>query len=189
MIAATATMNLTLDDAQDSETALVRAAQRGDQAAFGALVRRHQRRVFRLVGRFYRHPEDVDDLAQETFLLAWRKLGSYRRDAPFEHWLTRLCLNLCYQQLRRHHPREVDLEAIRETPAPPQGDPTAAIDAARLLARLQPKDRFLLLLLDGEGWSTEEIAERLGWSRSNVKVRAHRARKALRRMVEEEIAP
>ncbi|MCB1056905.1 MAG: RNA polymerase sigma factor [Acidobacteria bacterium] len=188
MIAA-AVMNRTADAAQDSEAGLVLAAQRGDQAAFGALVRRHQRRVFRLVGRFYRHPEDVDDLAQETFLLAWRKLGSYRRDAPFEHWLTRLCLNQCYQELRKRRPREVDLEAVRDTPAPCQGDPTAALDAARLLAQLPPKDRFLLLLLDGEGWSTEEIAERLGWSRSNVKVRAHRARKALRRRVEEEMEP
>lgn len=168
------------------ESRLVEQAKGGDQAAFGALVRQHQRRVFRLVGRFFRRPQDVDDVAQEVFLVVWRKLGSYRGDAPFEHWLTRVCLNQCYQQLRRRKVEEVDLTAAGEPAATPV-DPTAVVEAARLLARLPAKDRFLLLLLDGEGWSTEEIAARLGWSRANVKVRAHRARGKLRRLVAEEM--
>ena len=168
------------------ERHLVEAARQGDEAAFGALVRQHQRRVFRLVGRFFRRPQDVDDVAQEVFLVAWRKLSSYRGEAPLEHWLTRVCLNRCYRELRRRKVEEVDLEALGE-PASAASDPTAVVEAARLLARLPARDRFLLLLLEGEGWSTEEIAERLGWSRSNVKVRAHRARKKLRRLVAEEM--
>ena len=55
------------------------------------------------------------------------------------------------------------------------------------VARLKPADRMVLLLLDGEGWSTAEIADRLGWTRTNVKVRAHRARTRLRRIVEEDL--
>lgn len=168
-----------------SEEQLVKAARTGDQAAFGALVRIHQQRVFQLVGRFFYRPEDVEDVAQETFLRAWHKLSTYRSEAPFEHWLTRLCLNFCFQRLRRHRPQNVELESIPELPMVSH-DPTAGLEAKRLLARLAPADRFLLLLLEGEGWSTREIAERLGWSRSNVKVRAHRARKKLIRLMEEE---
>jgi RNA polymerase sigma-70 factor (ECF subfamily) len=171
---------------ETSEQSLVRGAKDGDEKAFGALVRRHQERVFRLVGRFYRRREDVEDAAQETFLRAWNKLSTYRADAPFEHWLTRLCLNLCYQRLRRRRLDTEDLENAAE-PIQPSHDPSAATDVRRLLARLEPRDRFILLLLDGEGWSVAEIAERLGWTRVNVKVRAHRARTKLRREVEQDI--
>jgi RNA polymerase sigma-70 factor (ECF subfamily) len=174
-------------DETSSEDRLVAAARAGDPQAFGALVRRYERRVFQLVGRFFRRPHDVDDVAQETFVHVWRKLASYRGDAPFEHWLTRVCCNLCYQELRRRRPEPLDLDEIAP-PVAPERDPTAALEASRLLARLDPKDRFLLLLLDGEGWSTAEIAERLGWSRANVKVRAHRARRRLLAQVTEGLA-
>ena len=76
----------------------------------------------------------------------------------------------------------LSLEEVVEAPAV---DPTARLEVERLLARLQPADRFLLVLLEAEGWSVAEIAERLGWSRVNVKVRAHRARQRLRRVLEE----
>ena len=92
------------DDAE-----LVRAAQHGDGDAFGELVRRHERRVFALASRFSRRRPDVEDAAQETFLRAWTKLASYRAEAPFEHWLTRLCLNVCIERARRKRPREDEL--------------------------------------------------------------------------------
>ena len=165
-----------------SEEMLVAASRDGDREAFGELVRRHQRRVFRLSGRFFRRAEDVEEAAQETFLQAWRKLSTYRGDAPFEHWLTRICLNACYARLRKKRPEEEELADDLEYPA---SDPDARLEVERLLSRLPPKDRFVLLLLDGQGWSVAEIAERIGWSQANVKVRAHRARKRLRRLLEE----
>ncbi|HEV8629673.1 MAG TPA: sigma-70 family RNA polymerase sigma factor [Thermoanaerobaculia bacterium] len=168
-----------------AEQALVAASRRGDHAAFGVLVRLHERRVFRLAGRFFRRREDVEEVAQETFLRAWRKLDGYRADAPFEHWLTRICLNCCYERLRRRQLRTEELQP--ETAAAPAHDPTVGLEVERLLRRLSPADRFVLLLLDGEGWSVEEIADRLGWSGANVKVRAHRARKRLRRLLEEDV--
>jgi RNA polymerase sigma-70 factor (ECF subfamily) len=167
---------------EDSETRLVRASLNGDQDAFAALVRRHQTRVFRLCGRFFRRPEEVEDVAQETFLRAWTKLGTWRADAPFEHWLTRLCLRCAYDRLRR--PR-LDSDSIEEDVPAPEADPNTRIEIERLLARLPAADRFLLVLLEGEGWSTAEIAGRIGWSQVNVKVRAHRARKKLRKILEE----
>ena len=148
------------DDRGEAEAKLIAASLGGDQAAFAALVRRHQSRVFLLAGRFFRRREDVEDIAQETFFTAWRKLRTYEARAPFEHWITRVCLRLCYARL-----------------AAPRYDPAAAIDVERLLARLGPSDRFVLLLLDGEGWSVKEIAERIGWTVTNVKVRAFRARR------------
>jgi len=181
-------MDMPLDSAPEAdrdEARLVDASLGGDPEAFARLVHIHQRRVFRLVGRFFRQREDVEDVAQEVFLTAWKKLRTYRGEAPFEHWLTRVCLNCCYGRLRRHTPSEQPLENWAD-PGASDGDPTAALEAERLLATLDPADRFVLLLLYGEGWTVAEIAERLGWTRVNVKVRAHRARKKLRRLLEQE---
>lgn len=165
-----------------SESRWIRASLGGDPSAFAHLVRAHERRVFRLAGRFFRRPEDIEEVAQETFLTIWRKLSTYRADAPFEHWLTRICLNCCYGRLRREKQDGVELDPNLESP---QADPDARLEVRTLLSRLRPEDRFILQLLDGQGWSVAEIANRLGWSRVNVKVRAHRARKRLRKIVEE----
>lgn len=170
--------------ASDAESRWISASLGGDEGAFAALVKRHERRVFRLAGRFFRRPEDIEEVAQETFLTAWRKLGSYRADAPFEHWLTRICLNTCYGRLRKEKEPALELDANLESP---RRDPDARMEVRGLLRRLQPEDRFILLLLDGQGWSVAEIADRLGWSQVNVKVRAHRARKRLRKLLEEGI--
>lgn len=167
---------------ETEESRLISACRKGDPDAFADLVRLHERRVFRLVGRFFRQPDQVEEMAQETFVTAWSKLHTYRAEAPFEHWLTRVCLNCCYARLRKQKPTE---ELVPEQLESPPGNPTARLEVEGLLRRLRPEDRFLLLLLHGEGWSTKEIANRVGWSQSNVKVRAHRARKRLRRLLEE----
>ena len=168
--------------ADAEEVSLVAAGVRGDQAAFAELVRRHQTRVFRLAGRFFRRQEDVEDVAQDTFLTAWRRLATYAARAPFEHWISRVCLRVCYARLGDGRRREAPVGAP-DTVVPPH-DVAAAIDLERVLARLAPADRFVLLLLDGEGWSVKEIAERVGWTATNVKVRAFRARRRLRRALE-----
>jgi RNA polymerase sigma-70 factor (ECF subfamily) len=168
------------------EVDLIAASLAGDQDAFSRLVRTHQRRVFKLVGRFYSKHEDIEELAQETFLMAWRKLSTYKARAPFEHWLTRVCLNCCYGRLRKQQIQTQPLEPGKDVAAHQQS-PDSALEVERLLRPLAPQDRFILLLLDGEGWSVAEIADRLGWTAVNVKVRAHRARKKLRRLLEEEL--
>ncbi len=176
-------VNSEVADPQQEEAELVAASRRGDRDVFGELVLRHQRRVFRLASRFFRRREEVEDVAQETFLQAWRKLDTYRAKAPFEHWLTRVCLNCCYGRFRKRKddslPLEYDVAAVEH-------DPTTRLEVERLLVQLSEDDRFILLLLHGEGWSVTEIAERMGWSRANVKVRAHRARKRLKGLLAEE---
>jgi RNA polymerase sigma-70 factor (ECF subfamily) len=123
-------------------------------------------------------------VAQQTFLTVWQKLDTYRAKAPFEHWLTRVCLNCCYERLRK---KQVSEEPLHEDHTTSPSEPTARLEVERLLRTLPAADRFVLLLMHGEGWSTAEIAERLGWSRANVKVRAHRARKKLRQLLVEEL--
>jgi RNA polymerase sigma-70 factor (ECF subfamily) len=179
-------LNVTNDTAaaiENAEERVVAAAMGGDPDAFSTVVRLHERRVFRLAGRFFRQRADVEDAAQETFLTAWRKRHTYRAEAPFEHWITRVCLNCCYEKLRRGKKNRQTAE-LADDLAAPAADPDAGLEVERLLDSLDPRDRFVLLLLDGEGWSVAEIADRIGWSRANVKVRAHRARKKLRRLLE-----
>ena len=103
-------------DPREREEALwIEASRGGDRAAFEALVKRYERRVFRLAGRFFRRPEEIEDVAQETFLTIWRKLDTYRARAPFEHWLTRVCLNCCYARFRKRRPDEAgDSELLHE---------------------------------------------------------------------------
>jgi RNA polymerase sigma-70 factor (ECF subfamily) len=182
--AKTLTMAPPATPVEDSEARLVRASLEGDEDAFGALVRAQQVRVFHLLGRFFRRPEEVEEAAQETFLRAWMKLATYRGQAPFEHWLTRICLRTAYDRLRRRGLETVSLGDGAE-PGADSPDPHARLEVERLLTRLAPADRILLTLLEGEGWSVAEIAARLGWTPVNVKVRAHRARKRLRRILEE----
>ncbi len=168
------------------EAAWIEATRGGDRAAFEALVKRYERRVFRLAGRFFRRPEEVEDVAQETFLTAWRKLDTYRARAPFEHWLTRVCLNCCYARFRKRRPAEA-LDDVAEVAVAGE-DAGARLDVERLLATLEPEDRFVLQLLHGEGWTVAEISHKLGWSPSKVKVRAHRARRKLKKLLTGEIA-
>ena len=137
--------------------------------------------MFRLAGRFFSRPEEVEDVAQETFLTVWRKLDTYRARAPFEHWLTRVCLNCCYARFRKRRPVEA-LDDVAEVAVAGE-DPGPRLDAERLLATLEPEDRFVLQLLHGEGWTVAEISHKLGWSQSKVKVRAHRARRRLRKLL------
>ncbi len=171
----------TAPEVASEERELVEACGAGDPEAFRRLVRRYERRVFRLAGRFFRRREEVEDVAQETFLTVWRKLATFRGEGSLEGWVTRICLNTCYARLRKKKLDEVELAA---EPAAGRADPTARLEVERLLARLAPADRFVLQLLHGEGWTTAEIAARLGWSRTNVKVRAHRARRKLQKLLE-----
>ena len=180
-----ATMPLTSETTPaDADQRLLEACRDGDRDAFGELVRRHQQRVFRLAGRFFRRPADVEDVAQDTFLTAWRKLHTYRAEAPFEHWLTRVCLNTCYARFRGRSAKVAQESELEGDLATAPADPTLAIDVDRLLSTLPSADRFVLMMMYGEGWSVAEIADKLGWSKSNVKVRLFRARKRLRRVLE-----
>ena len=175
------------ESAAPSDDALVAAALGGDDRAFAELARRHKRKVFGMAARFFDNSEDREDLAQEVFLKAWRSLKSYRSDAPFEHWLSRLVVRCCYDALRRagRRPPVAPLDEASKTLVAPSSELSRAYDLIHFgLGRLSPPERLVLTLLELEGQSVREISQATGWSESNVKVRAFRARSALKTILE-----
>ncbi|TAN35665.1 MAG: RNA polymerase sigma factor [Verrucomicrobia bacterium] len=177
---------MTAPQQEPTDERLVCATLAGDDGAFAVLVGRHKRRVLGLAARFARDHHALDDLAQETFLHAWRYLRRFRNDAPFEHWLIRIAVRVCYDYLRRVRRDAVltpleNLDMVaKESPAPEQAREIVAV----ALARLRPDERLVVTLLELEERSVKDVADLTGWSESNVKVRAFRARQALRKILE-----
>src|SRR5512137_1898382 len=87
-------------EASDAE--LIAAVLRGDAASFEPLVQKYSPRIFATARRYARRESEVEDIAQEIWLKAYEKLGSFRGEAPFEHWLMRLAVRICYDFLRGH---------------------------------------------------------------------------------------
>ncbi|MBF0553383.1 MAG: RNA polymerase sigma factor [Nitrospirae bacterium] len=156
----------------------------GDEEAFNELVRRYKRKVFKITARFTRDQFELDDICQEVFIKAFKMLGKYRADAPFEHWLSKITINCCYDALRKQKSRadDVPLEDVSEfTAAPSYNKEKSYRELYCALDRLPPKDKMIIVLLELEEKSVREVAELTGWSETNVKVRAFRARWKLRR--------
>jgi RNA polymerase sigma-70 factor, ECF subfamily len=170
---------------------LVAAALGGDDQAFTELVRRHKSRIFGIASRFA-HGAELEDICQDVFIQAYFKLRQYRRDSPFEHWLVRITTHKCYDYLRKRQRSGhiVSTDSLLESgyePSAPEADAPHP-DLGRLhaaLAKLSPKERLVITLLELEERSVQEIAELTGWSAGNVKVRAFRARAALRKLMEQ----
>ena len=179
------------DSAEPTDEALVAAARAGDDDAFAALVRRHKRRVFGTASRFARDDHQLDDLAQDIFVRVFKNLAQFRRDAPFEHWLARITISACYDFLRkeRRFREQVPLDAIVFELRDTSVDSALAAGRAReLLAwamrQLTPDERLILTLCELEERPMREVAELTGWSESNVKIRAFRARNNLKKILE-----
>lgn len=182
-----------------TDDSLALAAHSGDDRAFEELFQRHKRRVARVAGRFFAERGRVEEIIQEVFVKVYFALGDYKPDASasFSAWVSRIAVNACYDQLRKTRRRPEgalapeDAELVEQR-ARLRGETksaeTALISrdlAAKLLARIKPEDRVVLTLLDAEEMSVSEIAQVMGWTASKVKVRAHRARAALRRVLDQ----
>jgi RNA polymerase sigma-70 factor (ECF subfamily) len=185
--------------AEWTDDALVAAAGGGDEVAFEQLFERHRRQVARIAGRFFPQREQIEEIIQDSFTKAYFALGSYHgtHEASFRAWLTQIAVNTCYDQLRRTRRRPEhtveefdDQEAhefagqLRAAGSDVEGALVARDLALKLLSRLSAEDRLVLTLLDVEGFSVAEIAQMTNWTVSKVKVRAHRARAHLRRVVQ-----
>jgi RNA polymerase sigma-70 factor, ECF subfamily len=185
--------------AEWTDDALVAAAGAGDETAFEQLFERHRRQVARTAGRFFSQREQIEEIIQDSFTKAYFALSTYHgtHEASFKAWLTQITVNTCYDQLRRARRRPEhavedfdDNEAyefagqLRAAASDVESALVSRDLAAKLLARLSPDDRLVLTLLDVEGFSVAEIAQLTNWSVSKVKVRAHRARAHLRRVVQ-----
>src|SRR5215467_16360691 len=179
-----------------TEAELIAAVLKGDAASFEPLIERYSPRVFATARRYARRDSEVEDIVQEVWLKAYQKLGSFRGEAPFEHWLMRLTVRTCYDFLRGHQRnREMTFSEISEAEgdwlerfaAAPETAPENA-DAARqlierVLEHLSPAARLVITLLEIEDRSVKEIAKLTGWSVPLVKVRAFRARAEMRKIL------
>lgn len=186
--------------AVDPDATYAKQAQEGDRAAMDWLVERHHAAVARLLWRFVRTQADLDDLVQDTFLRMVRGLPSWRAEQPFEHWLLRIATNTGRDYFRRQavrrrwmaEPRcDGEDQAFPEM-VDPGSDPAAraaANEAKAMLARLSPDDRTLLTLHHLEGWGLAQIAAQFGWTVTATKLRAWRARRELRRILQPSKSP
>jgi RNA polymerase sigma-70 factor (ECF subfamily) len=179
----------------------VRRARAGDEPAFAEIMRRYSPRVFRVAGRFFRRREQAEEAAQEVFLKAFTQLDSYEGRGSLEGWLTRIATNTCLNLLRsaKRRPELTAAElttdestwldrrlaaAATEQQQTVERSLVAADLTDRVLETLNPEDRLVLMMLDGEEASVKEVAEATGWSVAKVKVRAFRARRQMRAAVE-----
>jgi RNA polymerase sigma-70 factor (ECF subfamily) len=176
------------------EKELISRAQKGDRAAFAALVRAHQDEVYTLARRLVGDPHLAADIAQEAMVRAWRALPRFRGDAQLSTWLHRITVNTAWTQKERvRRNRALHLEDFYEVPAVPgPADPEVAGELSELRSRLRhaldllPEgQRQVVVLKDVYGWSHGEIAETMGISVTAAKVRLHRARARLAKDLEE----
>ena len=179
------------------ERALIRRAQRGDRAAFDALVRRYDGEVLRLALRVVRSPEEAQDLYQEAFLKVYRSIGRFRLESRFSTWLYRVVMNVCFDHLRQQKTRNEmqpleDLDGAKEysqtlAEERPGLDPERSLRAREITGRLQaalgrlsPLERMVFELKHWQGMKLRAIGELCGTSEEAAKNSLFRATQKLR---------
>jgi len=163
----------------------------GNHSACAELLKRHEKRIARLMWRFSRDRGTQAELVQEVFVQAYLSLPRYKPSGvPFEHWLVRIGTRVGYQfwKTQSRGRKMVPLTEAVDAPAAEEeaNDPSAAAAMLhQLLALLPPADRLVLTLMYFEECSIKEIARRAGWNVAIVKMRAYRARNRLKAIIEE----
>lgn len=177
------------DITAESDYTLAQQAANGSTVAFEELYRRHHRRVYALCLRMTNQPAEAEDLAQETFIQLFRKIGSFRGESAFTTWLHRLTVN---QVLMHWRKKSIKLEqtaedenGLPETVAPGTANPQAMpivdrIALEKAIAQLPPGYRLVFVLHDVEGYEHEEIARMMGCAVGTSKSQLHKARLKLR---------
>ena len=170
------------------DLALVERCRRGDLAAFEAIYRTHSGRLYNLALRMAGNQADAEDVLQEIFLAAHRKLDSFRGESALGTWLYRLAMNLCLDRLRSRAAkadqmtRGLDEEPFLADPGSRRlaDRAVARLDLERALAQLPPGCRMAFVLHDVEGLEHREVAEALGIAEGTSKSQVHKARLRLR---------
>ncbi len=183
-----------------TDQALVQRVQSGDQHAFELLVAKYQRRIFRLISRFVSDPATAEDIAQETFLRAYRAIGRFRGDSQFYTWLYRIAVNTAKRsasagargpvfQENAHSsegeetfPGSEQLSTV-ETPEAVMASREIADAVKNALDGLPEELRTAIVLREIEGLSYEDIAQLMGCPPGTVRSRIFRAREAIARQL------
>lgn len=182
--------------AVNDEVELLARIRNGATDDFAELVRRHQSRVFAILHRYERDHHRLEDLAQETFVKAWRALGQYDGRAPFEHWLSKIAVRVALDHLRRRRRTQNEIglpelgeDALEWLHSDESGRELEAGNAREILEvamrELSPAEQLVITLQEIEGRSVKEISALTGSSGVAVRVRALRARAKLRKALEQ----
>jgi RNA polymerase sigma-70 factor, ECF subfamily len=179
------------EDVRAVDLELAQRCRHGDAAAFEELYRAHAGRLYNLVFRMVGSAQEAEDLLQDVFLNAYRKLGSFRGDSSLGTWLYRLAVNQCLDVLRGRQSKmarvtdSLDDEGADEPAAASPVVPTAVsrLDLDRAIARLPQGCRAAFILHDVEGFEHNEVAKLLGVSEGTSKSQVHKARMKLRGML------
>jgi RNA polymerase sigma-70 factor (ECF subfamily) len=188
---------------ENSDTDVIREVLAGNVDAFARLMDRYQGYVFGIVTKKVPR-ERVQEVSHETFIRAYRSLRTFKAKTPLRHWLARIAVRCCYDYWREHYRnRETPISSIAEDgrewirgllvdgSVESPGDYNRRRQALSVLRwameRLSAEDRMVLTLVYLEEYTTAEAAELLEWSIAKVKIRAHRARKKLRKTLSEAI--
>ncbi len=178
----------------ETDPALLRRAQAGDEAAFGELMRSHHEHVYRLVYAIVRHEADARDIAQEIWLTVWQRLPTFRGDAKFTTWLHPIAVRRALDHLRKRKrwynrflPFATGDAAVESVP-----EPATTTDARQLTEGSERSDRFrraldalpahhraVLALREVQGLSYDEIAQATGIPAGTVMSRLYHARRIL----------
>src|SRR5262249_30286992 len=177
-------------DASVGDARLVEEVRRGDQAAFASLVQRYERRLIGVILRFVRDLELARDLAQETFLRAYERLGQFDPSRRFGPWLFRIGVNLTLDYLRRRKRRgwaSLFSEGSVDKPLDPSiPDPRKAVDLEQevrvVLDEIPEKYRTVLVLRDLENFSTSEIAAIVNRKEATIRWRLAEARNRFQKL-------
>ena len=176
-----------ISDVNRADLELVERIRGGDGSAFEALYRQHATRLYNLASRMTGAKGEADDLLQDIFLLAYRKIGSFRGESSLGTWLYRLAMNHCLDVLRN---RQTRMGQQTQSLDQPDADPVASpvpilsavnrIDLERAIASLPPACRAAFLLHDVEGFGHQEVGTMLGVSEGTSKSQVHKARMRIR---------
>lgn len=173
---------------EDAE--VVEAVLAGRKEEYAVLVRRYEEVLFSYAERMTGRPDEAADIVQRAFIRGFRNLHRCRNPEKVGGWLFRIAVNLAKDQLKGVRRREVSLEAAG-TVRSERGNPETGAERAEVrdevgdaLQRLTPEQREAFILKHVEGWTYEDISERLEVSVPALKMRVHRAREALQELLE-----
>lgn len=187
-------MNDSKRPSEDLDQDLVRRVQLGDKSAFDLLVIKYQHKIVHLVNRYVKDPSEAQDVAQDTFIKAYKALGDFRGDSAFYTWLYRIAINTAKNYLlsrsRRHSDYEVEMQDAEqtenalqlrdiETPENQLMNDQIIEVIKSAIEKLPEEMRVAITLREFEGMSYEEIAEAMDCPIGTVRSRIFRAREAI----------
>lgn len=187
----------TISFVETTDKQLVGRVLAGDEIAFEQIFERHKRPVARVAARFFRQPDEIEEIIQITFTKGYFELKNFRgeRDLSLPSFLARIATNAALDVLRSRKRKSENF--FSELTSDENAFLIDALHnenqtenriiqrdlAEKLLSRLAAEDRALLEMLDAEEMTVAEVAQITGWSNSKIKVKAHRARNALRKIL------